>query len=174
MGHPAEIEKIASIVCDELGQTIDRLRGPSREHKVVQGRYMILYFCDKLLRRTKDEYSSYLNRAHSMVWKAKEYFSNIKNNDRFLLDRLPGIEQRIIESLSPQDPEYYKKEYAKKLSEIDYMLLLIEFDEIESYYHFYMAYTQTQLRDLLTKRLIDFAQAELYRDYSEPLNRKSA
>jgi len=66
-----------------------------------------------------------------------------------------------------------KQMYARKLAEIDYNLMTIEKWEVKRAMDKYLESTYTQLRDLLTKRLIDFAQAELYRDYSEPLNKAS-
>lgn len=66
---------------------------------------------------------------------------------------------------SVNDPE--KKYYADKLAEIDFMLHVINKQEIIKQSEVYMTYIESQLKALLTKRLQDIAQAEIYRDLSE-------
>jgi len=66
-----------------------------------------------------------------------------------------------------------KKVISRKLAEIDYCLMVIDKNEIEKTVANYMNDRPSVLKSLLSKRLIDFAQAELYRDYSEPLNKAS-
>ncbi len=67
-----------------------------------------------------------------------------------------------------------KVNLCKKLADIDYSLFVIEKEDRNSTISLYSQFTYSELRVMLCGRLLDFAQAELYRDYSQPLTQKAS
>lgn len=58
-----------------------------------------------------------------------------------------------------------KLHYARKLAEIDYMLFTIDRHEVFKQSAFYQERNVSDLKVLLAKRIMTFAQAEEHRDY---------
>lgn len=56
--------------------------------------------------------------------------------------------------------------YSRKLAEIDYMLFVIDKDKLNEQKELYRKMTYSELKVLLEKRLIDFAESEIYRDFN--------
>lgn len=56
--------------------------------------------------------------------------------------------------------------WCRKLAEIDYMLFLISKAEIFRQMEIYQEENTSALKEKLSKRLLQFAEAETYRDYS--------
>jgi hypothetical protein len=61
--------------------------------------------------------------------------------------------------------------YCRKLAEIDYMLFVIDKDFIPRQKELYGQYSYSELKEMLTKRLLVFAETELYRDLNETQNK---
>ena len=59
-----------------------------------------------------------------------------------------------------------KLQYSRKLAEIDYMLFVIEWQEVFKQAGIYQEQKVSDLKVLLAKRIMTFAHAEEHRDYS--------
>lgn len=71
-------------------------------------------------------------------------------------------EREVYES----DYDLQKRHYATKLAEIDYMLGLIEKEEVEETAKALFSGNLSSLKTELIKRLGDFAEAETHRDFN--------
>jgi hypothetical protein len=60
--------------------------------------------------------------------------------------------------------------WSKKLAEIDYMLFLIDSNDVQEQIFKYKKLDYSELKEMLSKRLIDFAESRIYREYD--LNRE--
>lgn len=64
--------------------------------------------------------------------------------------------------------------YSRKLAEIDYMLYAIEKDQVSNQSELYKRYTYSELKEMLSKRLMIFAESEVYRDLNETQNKPTS
>lgn len=64
--------------------------------------------------------------------------------------------------------------FVNKLAEIDYMLFVIDRDQIPRQKELYRQYTYSELKELLSKRLVIFVDSEVYRDLNESQNKPTS
>lgn len=84
-------------------------------------------------------------------------------------DHFPGriyVQKKDPWGVYESDYDLQKRHYAAKLAEIDYMLGLIEKEEVEETAKVLFSGNLSGLKTELIKRLGDFAEAETHRDFN--------
>jgi len=170
--HLEYFEQITRFFCTKLDASFIEIMGGSKQADIVTARILSIYFCKKLYPFYVNRiFASYFKISQTMVSTINTRIEGLKYSDKVVYLKLPEYEseiRKICPVINGEDKAYY----CKKLAEIDYSLLVIEKYDINLAIVKYATYTAPKLRSILEKRLLDAAQAELYRDYNEPLNRK--
>jgi hypothetical protein len=172
MNLQKEVEIITKYVCSQYRVTINDIRQPIL---FAEPRNIAVYIIDRMFghRINHKEVAEYFNlRSVNIYYNSRSYICK-KSEDKnfeFKLAKLIYECSREIDSYIKVDN---KKMLCQKLAEIDYCLFLIEREETEAAILSYERNTCSQLEKMLSKRLNDYAQAEYYRDYNEPLNQRA-
>lgn len=71
-----------------------------------------------------------------------------------------------IESSRGEEYIAQKNHIATKIVETEWMLSVIEKEELDKSLRYYLSFNLSQLKNILSKRLKDFAEAETHRDFN--------
>lgn len=85
-------------------------------------------------------------------------FKYIKKDTSYILS--------CIESNRGEEYISQKNHIATKIVETEWMLRVIEQKEFDKSLRYYLSFNLSQLKNILSKRLKDFAEAETHRDFN--------
>jgi hypothetical protein len=169
MNLQKEVEIITKYVCSQYRVTINDVRQPI---VFAEPRNVSIYIIDRIFghKVSAKDIGEYFNlRTVNVYYSARSYICKkaVDNNFEFKVAKLLYECSKELDNFLKVDN---KKMLCQKLAEIDYCLFLIEREETEAAILSYERNTCSQLETMLSKRLIDFAESRIYREYD--LNRE--
>lgn len=172
MTQPAQeyFEKITKHFCEKFNVSLVDVMGDSRKPDPIMARVLSVYFCKKLFPFYVNRiFGTYFKISLTMCSTINTRVETLRYSDKLIYAQLPEYEKQV-RLLVPVVNNETKAYYCKKLAEIDYCLMVIEQEEIGLTVVKYAQYNPPKLRSMLEGRLMDFANAGIYRDYNETLN----